>query len=448
MAREEASEDGALSAKQVAGFATGSASMGVFTTTPGLLLLYYMTDVHGIAPALAGLVIFVVKSTKLAADPLAGRLSDHMLQRFRTRLLPIAVGGIGYACLFALLFSPGIANQSGCPALFIAFAFLLGTLFFSLFSASYVTVPAEAASRAKDRSRLVATRSIALMLGVLVGGAGAPLLVGQYGYGAMALVLSAIMLVGLIPSLFAVASFRLPKSTPSGPFLAVIRSFFRDARLRNLVIANGSAVVVLACFFASLPYLSETLAGATEETVGIFVLAVIGAAFLSIPLWSRLGEKIGLECAFLWSVGLLGCVCAAMLLLSSVDQFLIAMVVAGIAFGGIQLCPYVMLADASDAWARRRNLGVPAAFAGIWTAIEGSALAVGPSLIGILLSLNNYQPSADQSLQTHAIQASLVWLYLAVPMLSFLGAWAALSAMRRSEIAPHSHPSPGDFDNA
>lgn len=38
----------------MAGYAIGSAGTGIFTTVPGLILLFYLTDVLGVAAATAG----------------------------------------------------------------------------------------------------------------------------------------------------------------------------------------------------------------------------------------------------------------------------------------------------------------------------------------------------------------------------------------------------------
>ncbi len=43
-----------VSRPRMAGYAIGSAGTGIFTTVPGLILLFYLTDVLGVAAATAG----------------------------------------------------------------------------------------------------------------------------------------------------------------------------------------------------------------------------------------------------------------------------------------------------------------------------------------------------------------------------------------------------------
>ena len=50
------------------GFGTGGLATGIFTTVPGLVLLYYMTDTLGVAAGLAGLVVVVPKLLDLVVN--------------------------------------------------------------------------------------------------------------------------------------------------------------------------------------------------------------------------------------------------------------------------------------------------------------------------------------------------------------------------------------------
>ena len=54
--KSTAVEPATPSFKQLVGFGTGSIGMGVWVTVPGLLLLYYLTNIVGVNPFLAGLV--------------------------------------------------------------------------------------------------------------------------------------------------------------------------------------------------------------------------------------------------------------------------------------------------------------------------------------------------------------------------------------------------------
>src|SRR5690606_41427288 len=50
-------------------YARGSAGMGGYVTVPGLLLLYFLTDTHGVAPWPAGLAQLVPEAVDIVLAP-------------------------------------------------------------------------------------------------------------------------------------------------------------------------------------------------------------------------------------------------------------------------------------------------------------------------------------------------------------------------------------------
>ena len=59
------------------GFGIGSLGTGLFSTVPSFLLLYFMTEVLGVRPALAGVAVFTPKIWSIVTDLLMGALSDR-----------------------------------------------------------------------------------------------------------------------------------------------------------------------------------------------------------------------------------------------------------------------------------------------------------------------------------------------------------------------------------
>ena len=57
-------------------FATGSIGMGIWVTVPGILLLYFLTDVLAVPPATAGLALLIPNIADIVLHPWMGRVSD------------------------------------------------------------------------------------------------------------------------------------------------------------------------------------------------------------------------------------------------------------------------------------------------------------------------------------------------------------------------------------
>lgn len=181
-------------------YALGSAGMGVYVTVPGLLLLYFLTDTLGVSPWLAGLVLLVPKVVDVVLHPFVGFLSDADRVRRGSRLRLLAAGcalGPAFVALFAV---PGpVADRPWAAALWVAGWFVVGNTLFAAYQVPYLATPTDMDVDYDGRTRVLSFRMVVLTLGILVGGAVAPLLVGDgeptvAAYALMALVLGAFTL--------------------------------------------------------------------------------------------------------------------------------------------------------------------------------------------------------------------------------------------------------------
>src|SRR4051812_846808 len=110
------------------GYGLGSFCAGTFAAVPGLLLLYYLTNVLAVPAALAGLVVFVPKAWDLVINPWVGRFSDRTASR-RPWLL---AGAVALPPAFALTFA-GPPLRGGAAALYVGACFFLAATAFALF---------------------------------------------------------------------------------------------------------------------------------------------------------------------------------------------------------------------------------------------------------------------------------------------------------------------------
>lgn len=67
------------------GYGVGSVSTATFSTVPGLLLLFYMTNVLAVPAWLAGLVVFLPKLWDMFVNPWVGQRSDRTVSRLGAR---------------------------------------------------------------------------------------------------------------------------------------------------------------------------------------------------------------------------------------------------------------------------------------------------------------------------------------------------------------------------
>jgi glycoside/pentoside/hexuronide:cation symporter, GPH family len=381
------------------GYALGSIGTAAFGTVPGLLLLYYLTDVLGVAAGVAGLVVFAPKAWDVVLNPWIGNRSDRTESRWGPRRPWMLAGGVTLPPLFVLVFA-GPSAPASLAAVWVGGAFLLAATAYGCFQVPYVAQPAEITDDPGERATLMSWRVAALALGILLAGAGAPAVVdafggGRGGYLAMAVFVALLLAGGMLG---AVAGTRnaptLTRVHSEGGLVDGLREAWRSRPFRVLLVGFVVQALGIGVMLAGVPYYSEQVLGDPAAGTLLFV-ALVAPAILVMPLWLRFSRRRGKRSGLL-AASLLFAGAAALLMVVQHGQTAAAIplvVVVGIGYAGMQMFPLAMLPDviaADEAASGERRAGV---FTGVWTAAETLGLAVGPGLLGGLLALAGYVSS-------------------------------------------------------
>lgn len=399
-----------LSRRRLFGYAAGSTGTGVFSTVPGLLLLFYLTDVLGVAAAIAGAVVVVPKVWDVFFNPFVGAASDRQAIRTGTRTRLMLVGALTLPVAFALIFA-GVGTGSAA-ALWVTLTFLAAATFYALFQVPYVALPAEMSENPRERSRVMGWRIIALTLGILVGGAVAPIVVdvaggGVDGYRVMGVVVAAIMMTAM---LIAALSTRWVHSRPGAEPLGFAAAF-KVARGNEAFTALLTSFVLqalgIAVALASVAYVCTYFLGNYGLTSVLFAAIVAPSAFV-VPLWVKLGNRWGKTRALIANVA--GFVVVFVLFtitvwLESTPLAVGAALLVGVFYGGSQVLPYSMLTDAIIVDEARTGQRQSGAFTGVWTASETGAFALGPGIFAAFLAITGFMSSTFDEPVTQSASA-------------------------------------------
>ncbi|MFI5489666.1 MFS transporter [Micromonospora echinaurantiaca] len=374
----------------LAGFATGSLGMGVWVTVPGLLLLYFLTDVLAVAPWLAGLALLLPKVADVLLHPWIGHRCDVEQARRgdRRRLLLIGCAlPVAFAGLFAV---PG--GLTGAPAAaWVAVAFVAGNLLFAAYQVPYLATPADLRIGYHERTRLMAFRMVVLTLGILVSGLLAPLLAGgdaatRDGYQRMGLLLAVGMLAAMLVGVAGIGRLRrvAAASAPAheGGWRA-LGAALRDRQFRWLVAAYLAMSTTTHLVLAGVPYYAEYELGRAGLTT-VLVAAFVAPALLVTPAWLAVARRVGKQRALLAAQGAFaaGSLVLAVGRPAGLPLLVGAVAVLGVAFAGMQLLPFSMVPDVI-----RAGTGVGAGtYTGVWTATEATGAALGPYLYALCLA--------------------------------------------------------------
>ncbi|WP_406084389.1 MFS transporter [Micromonospora zamorensis] len=437
--RPVAATDAALPRGPLAGFAAGSLGMGVWVTVPGLLLLYFLTDVLAVGPWLAGLALLLPKIADVLLHPWVGHRADVEQTRRGDRRRLLLVGcalPLAFAALFAV---PG--GLTGAPAAaWVAVFFIAGNLLFAAYQVPYLATPADLRIGYHERTRLMAFRMVVLTLGILVSGLLAPLLTGgdaatRDGYQRMGVVLAVGMLVAMLVGVVGIARLRgsAADPTPAGHGgWPALRIALRDRQFRWLVAAYLAMSTTTHLVLAGVPYYAEYELRAPGLTT-VLVAAFVAPALLVTPVWLVVARRVGKQRALLGAQGAfaVGSLVLAVGRPAGLPVLIGAVAVLGVAFAGMQLLPFSMLPDVIRAATTKDGTATGAGtYTGVWTATEATGAALGPYAYALCLAVGGFVASTagESPVQPDAALAAVRFGFGLLPAVAML---AALLLQRR-----------------
>ncbi|MFF5261597.1 MFS transporter [Actinomadura viridis] len=444
------------------GYGLGSFCAGTFSTVPGLLLLYYMTNTLGVPAGLAGLAVFLPKAWDLLANPYVGRLSDRTVSRHGARRPWLLAGAVFLPPAFALTFA-GSPFRGASAALYVGVCFLLAATAFALFEVPYKAMPAEMTDDYHEQSALLTWRMGFLGLAILLSGGLAPALVNidggeptTGGYRLMGLLIGAVLLAAMVATFFGTA--RAPRIERAESEHVGAREQIAAARGNRpfMLLLGLSAAQMLAVgtMLAGAPYFASYILGNTGAVTTLF-LALIGPMVVLMPAWVRVSRKFDKRGGMVVSSLLFMTGGAALILTPSFGPVYAhaCAVLVGVGYAGLQLLQFSMLADTliyDELRSGKRRAGV---YTGLWTAVETVMMAFGALLLGWVLAAAGFissEPDEPVRQPGSAIDAILFGGALVPALLMFIAiafAWRydltaeRLAALRESRAGAVPEPS-------
>lgn len=400
-------------------YAAGSIGSGLFSTVPGLLLLFYLTDTLGVAASLAGLAILIPRIWDIVTDPLVGAWSDRTRSRWGRRRPFLLAGALLLPPGFIALFSAPVGDPSLSFA-WVLVAFVWATGAFTLFQIPYASMPAEMTADYHERTRVVAHRMAFLPIGILAGGALAPMLIkasggGPAGYRVMAVTLAIIAAVAMSVAFFGTRSApQLPAPSESAGLREQIRVALSHRPYRRLLLGFAVQNIGIGAVLAAVPYYCHYTLRGGEAAVTVLFVSLVGPAIVAMPLWMAVSRRFGKRVGYILATVLFaGC---ALSLLSAAPGRL-ALVAAqvgvlGVGFAGLQVFPFAMLPDLVDddaAVTHQRREGI---FTGLWFVGEKGGLTLGAWLVSQVLATTGFVERRAGELVTQP-EAALVGVLVA-----------------------------------
>lgn len=425
----------------------GIGDMGISTAyfALGFFYMFFLTDLVGLSPLLAGTAFFIGKLWDGVNDPLMGWICDRTRSRFGQKRVYILFGALPFALSFlALWFVPVGLGEIG------KFFYAIVTLF--LFSTAYtvVVVPYMAlvpvlSADYDERTQITGIRSILGVVGTIFGG-GAALAASRFSSELMGVrwitaFFAVFSLVTLLVAALAVTGREHHRRQPEGYRLQAYWRLIQDKNVLILLALKVIGAIGTGALTASIPYFAVHILGSTAvSTVGVAIYIVVSASF--IPLWNRLSRQFDKRRLLLAANTMIfGILLLIGFAAGSPAVFYVGCLLLGIPMGAYLFIPYSFVPDLVDYYQFKTGERHESIFFGLWITVHQLGIAVSGLLLGIVLSFFGYQGDAalqtDQSLLAIRIVFALVpgfFLVLATIVLQFYEITRDYYARIRSEL--------------
>jgi len=157
-------------------YALGDLANNLSMTAIGFYFLFFIVNVAGLSPVMAGVIYWVSRTIAAMTDLLMGILSDRTSSRFGRRRIYLLVGAVPLGILFLLLWVVPGFGQTGQFIYYLAIMILFNITF------SFVTIPynslmPELSQNYDERTSISGFRMAFSFLGNLVAAAGVAVIV-------------------------------------------------------------------------------------------------------------------------------------------------------------------------------------------------------------------------------------------------------------------------------
>lgn len=368
----------------------------VMTLINGYLLIFY-TNICGLSPAACATLFLIARFLDAINDPLVGFIIDHLPTRKMGHFRPtLILGTILCSANFLLLWFGPMLSTSGKLAIAYVSYILLGVLF-PVMDISLNSLLPVMTEDMKERNSLSSIKGLAYVIGALVIGVAAPLILGdtsnKQGYINLVLIMTAVIFFFSIIGTMGVKERVKPQMENSYSVKELFKILSQKpvyiTFLAVLLYSIGSNIVNAAnTYFYT--YIFEDLTLASIITL-ITCVTVFPATMVIGNLIGRFGKKkmyaIGLALAGLTPI-------IRLLDVRSIPLLIVSVLIAGIGAGFAAPLNYGIQADNTDYIEVSMGIRAEGAVASLSSFVSKCAMGIGGAIPGYLLQLAGFDSKA------------------------------------------------------
>ena len=417
-----------LTVGQKLGFGIFDLGGNMFFTLMGFWCLKYLTDVAGLAAALAGSALMIGKVWDAVTDPLMGFISDRTITPLGRRRPYLLAGAVPMMLTMWLFFTAPSLQSPGALMLWATLCLMLVNTAATVINIPYSSLTPELSDDYHERTSLNGYRFGCAVFGTIAGAAAVLPLTGAFsgektGWSMMGLILGAVMALVTLITFFGTREKKHTRAgIPREGFFSTYRAVFANRPYVTLLLTYALHLTAITFLQSILAYYVEYLypaefvmelrnfplignpAAAEAELRGtlttLAMLMLLVTAMVFIPVSVAVAKKIGKRRTYQICFVIIGTACALVSGLGhtlSAPFFLLLLVYAGIGVGFSYVAPFAMVPDTIEYDAALTGERKEGAYYGMWTFISKAGTALSLFLSGQILNLGGYAANAAQS---------------------------------------------------
>jgi GPH family glycoside/pentoside/hexuronide:cation symporter len=419
-------KDARVSGATLAAYGAPSFAVAYLLFFVQFYFLKFATDVLLLAPAVVSILFGVAKLWDAINCPLVGSWSDRLRSRWGRRRpflvgsLPLLVAG------FAMLWLSPHALGPGALTVWVGVALLVFFTAFDLYTLPHLALGAELSTDSHQRTRLFAARQMSFTAGMLLafGAIQIAMNAEDARLAARELALPAAGLAALVLLVTPLALREPSHAIGRGGrgLLPAFRDVLATPAARRLLAVELIESAGVGAVGTISPYVAEYLL-LRPDVVGVLPAAYVLSGVLAIPLWVRVSQRFGKRDTWLVAMLLAAAAFGGIGFVGPDDLPLLLglLALAGASMGAGQVFGKTLLADVIDLDERRTGERKEGAYSAASTVAlkAGAALTIAAS--GPVMSATGFVPNAEQSAES---LLGLRILFAGLPCAGFLiGAW-------------------------
>lgn len=383
-------------------YGSGDIGFSLTTTIVAAYFLFFLTNVVGIRPAVAGIAILIGRSWDYINDPIIGHISDRTRSRWGRRRPFLLFGALPFALAFTMMwFKPPWDNLIALTAYYAVAYVIFDTAATFVYMPYYALTP-ELTEDYDERTSLTSYRMFYSILGSLLAFTIPLMIVGSFSPGNTGKILLMGAIFGLISALplwlvFATTREKQEFIEQSQPtFKASLKAAFK-----NKPFVFGAVIYLIT--WVSFDILQTVLLFFIKFVMGreadsdLIMATIFIVAIFALPFWEWTSRKLNKRLAYAAGITFWAVVQVLLITMNASSPLILILFLcglAGIGVGAAHVLPWSIIPDAIE-WDEyqtgERHEGM---FYSLVTLMQKIASSIAIPLTAVFLDLTHYVPNS------------------------------------------------------